>query len=268
MASSVRDVTGRRSLEAALRAANDELNRRNEQVERASRMKTDFLAGMSHELRTPLNSIIGFSEILQDGKAGPVNEQQREFLGDVLDGARRLLQLISDLLDLSKIEAGKLAMRLDRVDLGGLLQRTAAQLRPLAARRSIRVELEHDPATDGVWADPDRLQQILQNFASNAFKFSGEGSTVRIRTRQQGAEYRLEVQDQGIGISAQDQERLFADFVQLDAGEAREHQGTGLGLALCRRIAEAHGGRVGVVSAPGQGSLFFAQMPRKPPALD
>ena len=268
VASSVRDVSGRRSLEAALRRANEELTRKNEEVERASRMKSDFLAGMSHELRTPLNSIIGFSEIIQDGRAGPVSEQQREFLGDVLSGAQRLLQLINDLLDLSKIEAGKLVLRMDRVDLGGLLKRSAAQLRPLADKRHVSMALEHDPAVDGALADEGRLQQILQNFLSNALKFSPEGSQVVLRSRDAGMEYRLEVQDQGIGISPQDQAKLFSDFVQLDAGTAKQYQGTGLGLALCRKIAEAHGGRVGVESRPQEGSLFYVQLPKKPQPKD
>ncbi|HXC64735.1 MAG TPA: PAS domain-containing sensor histidine kinase, partial [bacterium] len=265
VASAIRDISGRRQLEDQLRAANETLQQQNQRVEQANRLKSDFLANMSHELRTPLNSIIGFSEILQDGKGGPITETQQEFLGDVLGSAHHLLQLINDILDLAKIEAGKTVFQFGVLDLPELFRRSANALRPLADKRGLRLRLE-TVEIPGAVGDVDRLRQVLQNFLSNAIKFSQEKGTVTLRCLDLGSSYRLEVEDQGIGIREEDQARLFSDFVQLDEGADKKYQGTGLGLSLCKKIVEQLGGRVGVSSRLGQGSLFFAELPKQPPA--
>jgi PAS domain S-box-containing protein len=265
VASAIRDITGRRRLEAELRAANETLQQQNQRVEQANRLKSDFLANMSHELRTPLNSIIGFSEILQDGKGGPITETQKEFLGDVLASAHHLLQLINDILDLAKIEAGKTVFQIGALDLPELLRRSSNALRPQADKRGLRLRLEA-AEVPGAQGDTDRLRQVLQNFLSNAIKFSKEHGQVTLRCLDQGASYRLEVEDHGIGINEEDQARLFSDFVQLDAGTDKKYQGTGLGLSLCKKIVEQMGGSVGLRSHPGQGSLFYAELPKQPPA--
>jgi PAS domain S-box-containing protein len=260
----VRDVTERRRVEEVKRR-NAELLEVARRTQEASRLKSGFLANMSHELRTPLNSIIGFAELMYDGKVGPVSAQHREYLGDVLNSARHLLDLINDVLDLAKVEAGKMDFRPVPVDLGKVVREVGDVLRGLAAKKRLRVAAEVDPALTGVVTDPARLKQVLYNFLSNAVKFTPDEGRIAVRLRPEGlAEWKLEVEDTGPGIRLEDQKRLFVEFQQLDAGAAKQHPGTGLGLALTRRIVEAQGGRVGVRSAPGEGSAFFAVLPRTP----
>jgi PAS domain S-box-containing protein len=252
----------------ALRAANARLE--TEIVERrraeahaaqASQAKSDFLSRMSHELRTPLNAIIGFSEMVHDGRAGAVSPVQKEYLGDVLVSARHLLGLIGDLLDLAKIEAGRIGFRPQAVDVRALLAEVRDVTRPLATPRGLTIDLELDPTVGTVILDPGRLKQVVLNYLSNALKASTDGGRVTLRTAAEDAEaWRVEVEDRGIGIAADQLDRLFRDFEQLDGG--RRHPGTGLGLALTRRIVEAQGGRVGVRSILGSGSTFFAVLPR------
>ena len=253
--SAIRDVSARKKLE-------QELKEQMEHAEQANRMKSRFLANMSHELRTPLNSIIGFTEIIHDGKAGPVNADQKDYLGDVLASSRHLLQLINDVLDLAKIEAGKTSVTLEPVDVSSLLNQAASLLRTQAEKRRIRIQVEADPAVQGVVGDAARLRQVLYNYLSNAIKFSHEGGEVTLRSRLEGpGQYRLEVQDQGIGIAAQDRGQLFGEFLQLDADSNKKYQGTGLGLSLTKKIVEILGGSVGLESEPGRGSTFFAVLP-------
>jgi signal transduction histidine kinase len=225
-------------------------------------MKSRFLANMSHELRTPLNSIIGFSEIIHDGKAGPISDTQKDYLGDVLASSRHLLQLINDVLDLSKIEAGKASLSHEPVDLASLLSQAASMLRTQAEKRRVRITAEADPRVRGVMGDTARLRQVTYNFLSNAIKFSHEGGEVKVRALEEGpSHFRLEVQDFGIGIAPEGQAQLFGEFIQLDAGSNKKYQGTGLGLSLSRKIVEALGGSVGVESEPGKGSTFYAVLP-------
>lgn len=234
-------------------------------VEEASRLKSAFLATMSHELRTPLNAVIGFAELLHDGKVGPVSAEQRECLGDILASARHLLQLINDVLDLSKVESGKMEFRPEPVDPPSVVAEVRAALRGVAEAKRIPVAVEIAPGLGEVTTDPAKLRQVLYNYLSNALKFTPEEGQVTVRVGPEGAEaFRLEVEDTGIGIRPEDLGRLFAEFQQLETGAARRYPGTGLGLALTRRIVEAQGGRVGVRSAPGQGSVFFAILPRRP----
>ncbi len=252
VSSAIRDLTERRRLE--------DLRRRS--LQEASRLKSEFLANMSHELRTPLNAIIGFTELLCDGKVGPLQPQQIEFLGDVLSSSRHLLGLINDILDLSKIEAGKMEFHPHVVDPATVAREVCDVLRSLAANRRITVSLA--TACGTVFTDPAKLKQVLYNYLSNAIKFTAEGGRVELRVTAEGSDaFRIEVRDNGIGIRAEDIGRLFVEFQQLDIGAAKRYGGTGLGLALTKRIVEAQGGRVGVESAPGVGSTFFAVLPRE-----
>jgi len=258
-----KDITQQKQLEEQLRGKNEELEEQNRRVREANRLKSEFLANMSHELRTPLNGIIGFSELMYDGKVGPVSTEHKEYLGDILTSSRHLLQLINDVLDLAKVESGKMDFRPELIDLPKLVGEVRDVLRTLTAKKRIRIETKIDPALTGVILDPAKLKQVLYNYLSNAIKFTSEEGRVTIHARPEGTdEMCLEVEDTGIGIRPDDLGRLFIEFQQLDASAAKKYQGTGLGLALTRRIAEAQRGRVGVRSTPGEGSVFFIVLPR------
>ncbi|HKD77003.1 MAG TPA: ATP-binding protein, partial [Ktedonobacterales bacterium] len=247
-----RDMTSRRQLE-----------RRTQEAIEATRMKSEFLANMSHELRTPLNGIIGFAELMHDGKVGPISEDHQEYLGDILTSARHLQQLINDVLDLAKVEAGKMIFRPEPIDLSRLAGEVNDVVRPLAANRQIAVEMAIDPTLTDIEVDPSKLKQVLYNYISNAIKFTPENGKVIVRALPDGDEgFRIEVEDSGIGIKPDDLQRLFVEFRQLDSTSAKRYQGTGLGLALTKRIIEAQEGRVGVRSDYGRGSIFWATLPR------
>jgi len=257
------NVTERKRMEEQLREQNLALEETNRRVEAANRMKSEFLANMSHELRSPLNGIIGFSELLCDGRLGLVSDRQKEILGRVLNSSKHLLQLINDVLDISKVEAGRWEFHPESLSTGKLIQEVTGILGGLAASKRIQIETEIEPEVATVVADPGRLKQVLYNYVSNALKFTGESGQVRVNLRAEGSsEFRLEVSDTGVGISQKDIGKLFVEFQQLDSGKAKRFQGTGLGLALTKRIIEAQGGRVGVESIPGEGSTFFAVLPR------
>jgi CheY-like chemotaxis protein len=218
---------------------------------------------MSHELRTPLNAIIGFTDLMRTGKAGPVSAQHAEYLGDVLTSSRHLLQLINDVLDLAKVEAGRMDFRPAPVDLGDLVNEVRDVLRGLAASKGVRVETKVDPAVTAAVVDPARVRQILYNYLSNAIKFTPDGGQAQVRITPDGPDhFRIEVTDTGVGISPENVGKLFVEFQQLDTTLSRTQQGTGLGLALTKRLVEAHGGRVAVLSTPGRGSTFSAVLPR------
>jgi PAS domain S-box-containing protein len=243
--------------------AHQALRRMNEELQAANQAKSEFLANMSHELRTPLNSIIGFTDLMYRGEVGPVDQTHREYLGDILTSSRHLLALINGVLDLAKIEAGRLDLRLESVDATSVAREVCDLMRSLAADRDINLAVETDPTLGLVTVDPDRLRQMLFNYVSNAIKFGKSGTQVVVRVHSSGEQsFRVEVEDQGMGIASEDVQRLFRDFEQLDSGSAKKHAGTGLGLALTKRLAEAHGGEVGAQSAPGRGSVFWAVLPR------
>jgi signal transduction histidine kinase/DNA-binding response OmpR family regulator/HAMP domain-containing protein len=249
---------------AELRALLAKSQRQAEELTRAGAYKSQFLANMSHELRTPLNAILGFTQLLHEGEAGPLTEQQRDFLANVLTSSRHLLRLINDVLDLAKVESGKLDFRPESIDLSQAIGEVGAILRTTAAEKQVRVEIEVDPAIGRVVLDPARLKQVLYNYLSNALKFTPAGGVVTVRALPEGADFfRLEVHDTGAGIQPEDLRRLFVEFQQLDAGATKKHAGTGLGLALTKRIVEAQGGTVGVRSTPGAGSVFHAVLPRR-----
>ncbi len=264
-AMAVHDLSERHQNEA-LRLRATQLEADNRRVQEASRLKSEFLANMSHELRTPLNSILGFAELLHNGDVGPLEDQQKEFVGDIHTSGKHLLRLINDILDLSKVEAGKLEFHPEDASLSALTSEVARALRGAALAQGITLQLRVAPDIDAVLLDTGRLKQVLYNYLSNALKFGPRGSTVSVTaSRESETAFRLEVQDHGPGIAAADQDRLFKEFEQIDAERAKIHTGTGLGLALTRRLVEAQGGVVGVRSAAGEGSLFFAVLPLRSP---
>jgi PAS domain S-box-containing protein len=257
------DVTDRSRAEE-LRARGSLLELQNRRIQEANRLKSQFLANMSHELRTPLNAIIGFAELLHDGVVEPGAPEHKEFLGDILASSRHLLGLINDVLDLTKIEAGKLEFFPEPVSLASIIEEVCNILRAIAAAKSICVEVDPSPSLTDISIDAARLKQILYNYLSNALKFTPAGGRVTVRTRPEGpATFRIEVEDTGIGIAPGNIGRLFVEFQQLEDATTKRHAGTGLGLALTRSLVEAQGGSVGVRSVPGQGSVFHAVLPRK-----
>jgi PAS domain S-box-containing protein len=259
----VRDLSEQKAGEESMRRG-IVLTEENRRVHEASRLKSEFLANMSHELRTPLNAIIGFAELLYDGQVTPDMPQFKEFVHDILTSGQHLLQLINDVLDLSKVEAGRLEFHPETTDLSRAIGDSIGVLRTLAAQKRLTITLDVDPAIGEVVVDRARLKQVLYNYLSNAIKFTPDGGRVAVIAAPEGADrFRVSVQDTGIGIGPADLQRLFIEFNQLEAGAAKKHQGTGLGLALTRRLIEAQGGTVGVESVPGKGSTFYAVLPRE-----
>ncbi len=261
-----RDVTQQRRVEAALRESDARLH----MAEEANRLKSQFLANMSHELRTPLNAIIGFADLLHAGAVPAESPKHREFLGHIATSGRHLLQLINDVLDLSKVESGKFEFFPETIDLPLLVEDVCNVLQPALQRKHMRIEVDVDDSLGSLMIDPARFKQILFNYLSNAIKFTPDDGRVIVRARGDGPDHFVcEVEDSGIGIDQADLPRLFVDFQQLDDGHNRMHQGTGLGLALTRRLAEAQGGSVGVRSVRGSGSVFHVRLPRdtRPEAL-
>jgi PAS domain S-box-containing protein len=277
-----RDMTELKRFEQTLRQKNAEL-------EDASRMKSEFLANMSHELRTPLNAIIGFSELLGDGLLGEMTEKQKGFIGDIFSSGQHLLSLINDILDLSKVEAGKMLLDLEPVPVSALFANSLSIIREKAADRQIRLKLEIDKDLGSMAVDARKVKQIVYNLLANAVKFTNVGGDVTLRARgvprsdvgrfvtgewvgrstplaDNEFEHFLEISvtDSGIGIAPEGLECLFKPFSQVDSGLARQFEGTGLGLAMVKLLAELHGGSVAVESAVGEGSRFAAWIPLRP----
>lgn len=256
------DITERRHAESALLNA-QRLEAENRQIQEASRLKSQFLANMSHELRTPLNAIIGFADLLHSGLIKPDSPKHQEFLGHIGTSGRHLLQLINDVLDLSKVEAGKFDFFPEHVDLTLLLKEVEDVLHTAVSRKNIRISTTIDADLGDLTLDSARLKQVLYNYLSNAIKFTAAGGHVMVRAMAEGPEhFRIEVEDTGIGIAFADLPRLFTEFQQLDASYSKQHQGTGLGLALTRRLVQAQGGQVGVRSTLGAGSVFYVVLNR------
>ena len=261
--SAIRDITDRKTLQEELRKKNDGLKQQNRLIQQASRLKSEFLANMSHELRTPLNGIIGFAELMHDERVGPLSSDHKEYLHDILTSGRHLLQLINDVLDLSKVEAGKMEFVPERADPQILVGEVCEIVRTLAAKKRIRLSIECDSTLAPVETDVRSLKQILYNYISNALKFTPHGGAVTVRVAAHGPDhFRIDVEDNGTGIRREDLQRLFLEFQQLDPSRSKEHTGTGLGLALTKKIVEAQGGEVGVHSKFGKGSNFYAILPR------
>lgn len=261
------------SLERKVVERTHELQVATERAESADRIKSAFLATMSHELRTPLNSIIGFTGILLQGLAGALNAEQGKQLGMVQNSARHLLELINDILDISKIEAGQFEVRVAEFDLAASLTRVLESVRPLAAKKGLALTSIVPPQLPPLHSDRRRVEQVLLNLLNNALKFTDHGEVTlnveivpetNVDSGQPEQIVRIAVVDTGIGIRAEDVGALFQPFRQLDSGLHRQHGGTGLGLAICRRLAELLDGKVSVDSAEGQGSTFTFELPVRP----
>ncbi|MGH2423486.1 PAS domain-containing protein [Pseudomonas sp. C 49-2] len=286
------DNTARKQEEAERKGFERALEEKNLELEHASHMKSEFLATMSHELRTPLNAVIGFSEALKDGLVGEMSETQREYIGDIFTSGQHLLSLINDILDLSKVEAGMMELELESVELAGLLANSLLIVREKAALQRIQLKLECPDNLGHLKLDLRKTKQIVYNLLANAVKFSEHGSSVTLTVRQVSREqvgqipgdwpvYRfalpeslypqfleLSVSDTGIGVAEDDMGKLFKAFSQIDSSLARKFEGTGLGLAMVKQLAELHGGSVAVASREGCGARFVAWLPlhREPEA--
>jgi signal transduction histidine kinase len=237
-----------------------EIEEKGRELATASRHKSEFLANMSHELRTPLNAIIGFSEVLSDRMFGEINDKQAEYLSDILESGRHLLSLINDILDLSKIEAGRMELETTDFDLPSAIESTLMLVRERAHRRAITLERTIDERLGVVRADERKVKQVLLNLLSNALKFTPEGGRIDVRAAARDDAVEISVTDTGVGIAPEDQEAVFEEFRQVGAA-AKKVEGTGLGLAISRKFIELHGGRIWVNSHVGSGSTFSFTLP-------
>jgi PAS domain S-box-containing protein len=265
----IRDITERRQAEERLREMQQtythELESRNREVERANQLKSEFLASMSHELRTPLHTIIGFAELLAEELEGPLNEKQKRFMNHIHTDSVHLLALINDILDISKIESGRLGLRRETFDIAAAVEEILSSIRPQGAAKSIAIETSLSlPAT--IFADRLRVKQILFNLLSNALKFTPAGGKVRIDAGQRGGGIEISVSDTGVGIAKEQHEAVFDKFYQVGSTTKGVREGTGLGLAITKALVEEHGGSIRLESEPGKGSRFTFTIPHEEPA--
>jgi signal transduction histidine kinase len=229
-----------------------------------SKAKSDFLANMSHELRTPLNAIIGFSEVLFDQKFGPLNERQKDYLGDILESGKHLLSLINDILDLAKVESGKIELVFSNFSLREILEHSLNLIKEKALKHNIELSLDITEEVGYIRADERKFKQIVFNLLSNAVKFTPDGGKAGIQAKMINSEVEVAVWDTGIGISREDQAKLFKDFAQLETGLTKKYEGTGLGLSLTKKLVELHKGKIWVESeGRGKGSTFKFTLPIK-----
>jgi PAS domain S-box-containing protein len=267
----VRDISDRRQAEDRLRvvreqyttelaAKNAELEAHNVEVEKANRLKSEFLASMSHELRTPLHTVIGFSELLAEENEGPLNAKQKRFLGHILQDSRHLLELINEVLDISKIEAGKLLLQREKFDFAACLDETLAAIRNQAEARKIHIE-NKNTFQGLLYADALRTKEILYNLLSNAIKFTPKNGTVWVESLTQSDCLRVTVGDSGIGIPPEEHAAIFEKFYQIGDTTSGVREGTGLGLSIAKKLVELHGGTIWLESGQGQGSRFSFTLP-------
>jgi signal transduction histidine kinase len=241
-----------------------ELEAKTRQLEAANRHKDEFLASMSHELRTPLNAVIGFSEVLIEKMFGDINAKQEEYLHDILASGRHLLSLINDILDLAKIEAGRMDLDLEDFDVAQAIDNAVVLVRERATRKGLTLDTRLDRELGSLRGDQRKVKQVLLNLLSNAVKFTPEGGRIEVRAQRLDGQVEVSVTDTGIGIAAEDLEAVFEEFRQVGTDYAKKHEGTGLGLTLSRKFVELHGGRIWVKSQPGQGSTFAFTLPVRP----
>jgi signal transduction histidine kinase len=238
-----------------------EIEDKSRQIEAANRHKSEFLANMSHELRTPLNAIIGFSEVLGERMFGELNEKQAEYTEDILSSGRHLLSLINDILDLSKVEAGKMEVELAKFDLPMAIENALTLIRERAVRHGITLSRTVDERLGDFVADERKVKQVLLNLLSNAVKFTSEGGRIEVNARMSDGSVEISVSDTGIGIAAEDQEAIFEEFRQVGTDYSHKREGTGLGLTLTKKFVEMHGGKIWVKSDLGKGSIFTFTLP-------
>lgn len=245
----VEDITeSKKAREALIHAKNV--------AEEASRTKSEFLSNVTHELRTPLNAIMGFSDLLQESIEDKLNDNQRKYLNNIIAGGKDLLDVINNILDVSNIEAGKTNLELEDIHLEGLIQDVMTEMSSFASKKNIELQMELDPQVKSIRVDRNKLQQILINLVSNAIKFGKEKGFVKIRSKQMHDTLHIEVIDNGIGISTEDQQRLFKPFIQLDSSSTRKYKGNGIGLYIVKQFVDLHGGNVWLESEIGKGSTF------------
>jgi len=237
-----------------------EIEQKSRELETASGHKSEFLANMSHELRTPLNAIIGFSEVLSERMFGDINDKQAEYLGDILESGRHLLSLINDILDLSKIEAGRMELELNEFQLPDAIENALSLVKERAHRREIALVRTIDDHLGVIRADERKVKQVMLNLLSNALKFTPEGGRIDVRAQVHDGETEISVTDTGVGIAPEDQGAIFEEFRQVGTA-SKKVDGTGLGLAISRKFVELHGGRIWVESQVGKGSRFAFTLP-------
>jgi len=239
-----------------------EIQQKNEQLEAASRHKSQFVASVSHELRTPLNAIIGFSDVLLDSSLAVSEEQRSRFLSHILNSGKQLLGLINEILDLSKVEAGHLELQIEKASINAVLEAAVSTMKPLAAKKAIDLEVRSNDQLPGIPMDAARIRQVVMNLVGNAIKFTPEGGQVRLRADAMNKNVQVEVKDNGLGIPTEDHERIFIEFEQARIGSSKSKpEGTGLGLALAKKLVEMHGGKIWVESEVGKGSRFCFTLP-------
>lgn len=242
-----------------------EIEQKGRELEAASHHKSEFLANMSHELRTPLNAVIGFSEVLQQKMFGGLNDKQMEYVEDIHSSGRHLLSLINDILDLSKIEAGKVELDRSRFDLPSTIEGTLTLVRERATRHGLSIDLSIDERLGEIEADERKVRQILLNLLSNAVKFTPDGGQIEVTAAVVDGAAEVAVKDTGIGIAPADQESIFEEFQQVGGDHEGKREGTGLGLTLARKFVELHGGRIWVKSSVGKGATFSFTLPISAP---
>jgi signal transduction histidine kinase len=244
-----------------------EIEDKSRQIEAANRHKSEFLANMSHELRTPLNAIIGFSEVLGERMFGELNEKQAEYTDDILTSGRHLLSLINEILDLSKVEAGRMELEVATFDLPLAIDNARTFVRERATKHGINLDVTIDERLGDFVGDERKIKQVLLNLLSNAVKFTPEGGRIGINARQTDGAVEISVSDTGIGIAPEDQARIFEEFRQVGTADAQKREGTGLGLTLAKKFVELHRGRIWVESEVGKGSTFSFTLPERSPPL-
>ncbi len=264
----LQDITELKNLAQEMARKNLELTEIKEELEYqtrravdANRHKSEFLANMSHELRTPLNAVIGFSEVLLDELFGPLNEKQNEYVNDILDSGKHLLSLINDILDLSKIEAGKMELEVSEFAVYDLIMLSMNLMKEKATKHSISMNIDIDDSISTLMADERKVKQVVFNLIANALKFTQDKGEIGVRVTRDGDYAKFCVYDSGIGISIEDQQRIFGEFQQADGSLTKRYEGAGLGLAIVKKFIELHGGKVWVESKLNMGSRFYFTLP-------
>jgi signal transduction histidine kinase/CheY-like chemotaxis protein len=258
--------SAKENLENEVAYRTTQLQQANEALEKANKLKSEFLANMSHELRTPLNSIIGFAEVLRDGLCGELNPEQTECILDIHSSGKHLLDMINDVLDLSKIEAGKMDLFCEEFSLSAAFDGILSIVRDMANKKHLSLQINVPDDLPDIYADPVKFKQIMYNLLSNAIKFTPNDGKITIDASLEEDKFLISITDTGIGIRQEDQAYLFNEFKQLDSSYARQYEGTGLGLALTKRLVEMHGGEIWVESEVGKGSKFSFALPARTPA--
>ncbi|MGA2028000.1 MAG: HAMP domain-containing sensor histidine kinase, partial [Syntrophobacteraceae bacterium] len=258
----IEDITERREIENGLEKAHEELEGLNIELKRTSRVKSEFLANMSHELRTPLNSIIGFSEVLYDETFGPLNEKQKKYVNNVLASGKHLLLLINQILDMAKVESGKMMLALSSLSMKSLLNGISLLVADMVSKKKLQMFLEIAEDVPNIMADELKVKEIIYNLLSNAIKYTPEGSKIGMRAKKVDSEVEIVIWDTGVGIAPENMGKIFEGFFRVDTPYSRVTEGTGLGLPLSKKLVELHGGKLSVESeGPNKGTSVRFTLP-------